>query len=590
MKKMTYQQLRDMWLGFLADKDHAIIPSAPIVPENDASTLFTTAGMQPLVPYLLGEVHPLGKRIANIQYCVRTNDIEEVGDDTHLTFFEMMGNWSLGDYFKKEKVAWSWELLTSDKYLGFPKDKIHVTCFEGDATAPRDEECAKYWEQQGVPRDRIHFLNKKENWWAMASGLGPQGPCSEMFYDRGIPLCGKDCNPSCNCGKFVEVGNDVYMQYVVETPGGAAKPAKLQCVDTGWGLERILCLVNGYKNVYESEVFAPAISIIESSINLPHLPNFSFASFTREARVIAEHTRAACGIIAEGVIPSNTGAGYVLRRMIRRAVRMAKKLGTPTDTFTKIIEFYNTYLAFDRDKVTKTFLEEVTKFEKTLQAGLKEFEKLKEISGKEAFHLYETYGFPVELTRELAAEKNLTINMDEYNAARDKHAAASAAASAAAGAFKGGLGDTGEQTTRYHTATHLLLATLREMFGNHIEQRGSNITPERLRFDFNIDRKLTAEEIAQIEKRINEIIVRDIPVTYQEMPTAEAKKLGAIATFGDRYGDRVKVYSIGSGKNVASLEICGGPHVTKTGELGTFKIQKEESVAAGIRRIKAVLS
>jgi len=595
MKKLTYHQLREMWLGFLREKGHAVIPSASVVPENDASTLFTTAGMQPLVPYLLGETHPAGKRIANIQRCIRTNDIDEVGDISHLTFFEMMGNWSLGDYFKKEKIAWSYEFLTSPKYLAIPQDRIHVTCFEGDkvndggdcvastgftSRIPRDEECAQYWHEQGIPKDRIHFFPKSENWWAVAGGVGPQGPCSEMFFHTDSCKCGKKCkcNPAENCGCFVELGNDVYMQYVVEKTGSPCIIAKQQNVDTGWGLERILCFVNGQKSVYETELFAPAIEIVgENSV---------------PARIVAEHTRAACVIISDGVVPSNTGAGYVLRRLIRRAVRMANKLNVPRDVFEKLINFYNTYLEFDRGNVTKIFLDEVTRFEKTLETGLKEFEKVigylktKELSGKTAFRLYETYGFPIELTQELAKERGLTINMTEYDEAKVKHAAASAAASAAAGAFKGGLSSTGDATTRLHTATHILLAVLREKFGSDVTQKGSNITPERLRFDFNLNRKVEKTELDEIERRVNEVIARNLDITMCEMTVADAKKSGATGVFDSRYGERVKVYSIGD----FTSEICGGPHAANTGNLGIFKIQKEESVAAGVRRIKAVLA
>jgi len=575
MKKLSYQQLRKMWLDFLADKDHAIIPSAPIVPENDASTLFTTAGMQPLVPFLLGETHPAGKRIANIQRCVRTNDIEEVGDNTHLTFFEMMGNWSLGDYFKREKVAWSYEFLTGKEYLGIPSDKICVTCFEGDKAAPKDTECAEFWKEQGVPEKRIYFLPKSENWWAMASGLGPQGPCSEMFFDQTGKDCKKGCNPSCGCGRFVELGNDVYMQFVVDKVGEPARLAVQKNVDTGWGLERVLCFVNGGSNVYQTELFAPALEIIGGN--------------SKEARILAEHTRAACMIICDGVLPSNSGAGYVLRRLIRRAVRMANKL-----SFTKydeLIKFFNSYLVFDCAAVTKVYLDEVAKFASTLETGLKEFEKVvsflkgTELSGKTAFRLYETYGFPIEVTRELALERGLTVNMVEYEAAREKHVKESQAASASAGAFKGGLADSGEATARLHTATHLLLAALREMFGTGVVQRGSNITPERLRFDFSLDRKVEPDALAKIEAWVNQVIKKNLAVKVTEMTVDEAKKLGAVGVFGDRYGDRVKVYSVGG----VSCEICGGPHAGATGELGKFKILKEESVAAGVRRIKAVL-
>ncbi|MCL2229252.1 MAG: alanine--tRNA ligase-related protein, partial [Firmicutes bacterium] len=451
---MTYKELKKLWLSYLEGKGHTVVMGAPITPENDPSTLFTTAGMQPLVPFLLGQKHPGGKRIANIQRCVRTGDIDDVGDDSHCTFFEMMGNWSLGDYFKKEKVSWSYEFLTSKKYLGIPKDKIHVTCFEGDKNAPRDTECAKFWEEQGVPKERIHFLPASENWWAMGSGLGPQGPCSEMFYDAGADkVCGKKtCNPSCDCGRFTELGNDVYMQYVADEPN-VLKPAKQKNVDTGWGLERILCFVNGHKSVYESEIFAPAMVLLKTKD-------------TRNARIIAEHTRAASVIIADGVMPSNTGAGYVLRMLIRRAVRAANMCKIETPVFGELIKFYASYLEFNVEFVTATFMKEVNRFMNTLTKGLKEFERAranvkgKTIDGQTAFHLFETYGFPIEVTKEIAAEHGLKVDIKGYEVAKKEHSDKSKSASVAAGAFKGGLADSCQETVRLHTAAHLLLAAL----------------------------------------------------------------------------------------------------------------------------------
>ena len=575
MKKLNYHELREMWLGFYRDRGHAIVPSASLVPENDGSVLFTTAGMHPLVPYLLGEKNPAGKRLANIQKCVRTKDIESVGDASHCTFFEMMGNWSLGDYFKKEKIAWSFEFITSPKYLNVDKDLISVTCFEGDSVAPRDEESAKYWESVGIPKERIWFLPKSENWWGLDTG-GPCGPCSEMFLDTGKNKCGDGCNPSCACGKYIEVGNDVYMEYV--SNGGKITVASQRNVDTGMGLERMLLMCNGLKSVYETEIFAPVIKIIGKN--------------SESSRVIAEHMRAATFIISDGVVPSNGGAGYVLRRLIRRAVRMAKKIGF--SNYEAILDsylgLYGKYYNLDKAYILKTITEEVAKFEKTLQQGIKEFEKVARfaqsntISGKTAFRLYETYGFPIELTQELAKEAGFEINMQEYDEAKEKHATLSATASA--GAFKGGLSDTTDATAHLHTATHLLLAVLREIYGEGVMQKGSNITPERLRFDFNIDHKLETAEIAEVEKRVNAHIKKNLKVSVQEMSVEEAKKKGAVGTFSDRYGDSVKVYSIGG----ASCEICGGPHAQSTNELGTFKIVKEESVSAGIRRIKATLS
>ena len=698
MKKISYSDLRAMWLGFLSEKEHEVIPSASVVPENDASTLFTTAGMQPLIPYLIGNPHPTGrKRLANIQKCIRTNDIDEVGDISHLTFFEMMGNWSLGGapegYFKCEKCAWSYEFLTDKKYLNLDKNRIHVTCFAGDKVASRDEECAGYWQHAGVPREHIHFLPKSENWWALGSGVGPQGPCSEMFFDMTLKACGQDCNPSCSCGRFVELGNDVYMQYVCETTGEPIKTANQFCVDTGWGLERILCFVNGYSSVFESELFKPAMDLITKN---------SKVSDTAACRILAEHTRAATIIIGDGVVPSNTAGGYVLRRLIRRAVRMANWLTVPCGIYEQLIDFFISYLGLyyselkdRRDTIVQIFMDEVARFEKTLEVGLREFEKVatsmretlwqaitsqsfektkkavedmheamrkekdqgfdetkkeienlhvamrqataaqdfgktrkaienmhvimqkvvdnkgfekvlmvaghmdieqfkknvtelqntaRELDGGLAFKLYETYGFPIELTQELAQERGLTINMEEYNARRKEHASLSA--TAAAGAFKGGLVEGGTETMRLHTATHILLAVLREMYGTQVMQKGSNITAERLRFDFNLERKLGDDELRKIEQRVNEIITTKLAVTFKEMSLSEAKEMGATGTFTERYGDKVRVYSIGN----FAHEICGGPHAMNTGELGTFKILKEESVASGVRRVKAVLS
>ena len=587
MRKLTYKQLREMWLDFYKERGHVIIPSASILPENDASVLFTNSGMHPLVPYLLGEKHPAGKRLANIQKCIRTGDIEEVGDDTHLTFFEMMGNWSLGDYFKAEKIPWSFEFLTSPKYLGIPVERIHVTCFEGDEVAPRDAESAQLWEKAGIPKERIHFLDKNENWWGLPSGTGPCGPDSEMFLElKPDQPCSVECNPSCSCGRFVEIGNDVYMQFVVEEPGGVAKPAKQQNVDTGMGLERLLCISHGAKNVYETELFIPAITVVEKNSGK------SYKDFMREFRVIIEHARAATVIISDGVVPSNTGTGYVLRRLIRRAARMANRIGCTQDLWQNVIQTYidilSPYYSNVTSEVVSVFIAEVEKFSKTLEQGMKEFEKVlaflktKELSGKTAFRLYETYGFPIELTLELSAERGLTVNMDEYNEAKKKHASASQ--TAAAGSFKGGMADTSGNTTKLHTATHILLDVLRRIYGPEVNQRGSNITPERLRFDFNLGHKLTPEELVEIEDEVNSVIAKNLPVSCKEMTVAEAKEINAVGMFGDKYGETVKVYSIGEYN-----EICGGPHVTNTSELGVFKIQKEESVAAGIRRIKSIL-
>ncbi len=575
-----------MWFDFYQSHQHKVIPSASLVPENDGSVLFTTAGMQPLVPFLLGEKHPSGQRLCDIQKCVRTGDIDEVGDDSHLTFFEMMGNWSLGDYFKKEKVAWSYEFLTDPKYLGLDKERISVTAFEGDDIAPRDTEVAEYWKQVGIPEKRIWFLPKSENWWQLASGTGPCGPDSEMFYDTGKEPCSANCNPSCDCGKYVEIGNDVYMQYVIHEKGGKAMPAKQRNVDTGMGLERLLCFINGYKNVYESEIFAPAIKIVAEDCGLKYEENL------KPFRVLVEHTRAATMILSDGVLPSPNGQGYVLRRLIRRAVREANGLGCSRDVYVKLIQFYRDFfkdIYRINDDVTKNYLDEVDKFSKTLEQGIREFNKIlpylkdKQLSGKTAFRLYETFGFPIELTQELATENGLTINMEEFEIAKNKHSELSHTASA--GMFKGGLADTSEETAHLHTATHLLLAGLKKLLGNTVHQKGSNITPERLRFDFNCDHKLTPDEIAFLEKFVNEAIQRKLPVTMQEMSLKEAQAIGAEGSFANKYGEMVKVYTIGD----VSKEICGGPHAKNTADLISFKIVKEESSSAGVRRIKAVI-
>ena len=595
-----------MWLNFYSTRAHAVIPSAPVVPENDASVLFINSGMHPLVPYLMGQKHPAGVRLANVQKCIRTGDIDDVGDATHMTFFEMLGNWSLGDYFKKEKIAWSWEFLTDPRYLAIDKDKIFVTCFEGDNVAPRDIESAKLWMELGVPKERIFFLPKSENWWQLPNGTGPCGPSSETHLLRA-KTCGKKCDPSCSCGAYIEIGNDVFMEFIIDKVGAVPRPAQQKNVDTGYGLERLLCMINGFDNVYESEVFQPAIKIVEKNSGKPYPSRADFCSETKAFRVLVEHLRTAVVIIADGVTPNNTGQGYVLRRLIRRAVRFAHQLGCRADVYPALLDNFIKFLGefypeiiLSKDKIKTTFMEEVDKFEKTLEKGLREFAKViqfvhtpklgqkdaMEFSGKTAFRLYETYGFPLEFTQELCAENNLMVNLAEYDEAKTKHAQLSQTASA--GAFKGGLADTSGETTKLHTVTHILLSVLRKMFGD-VKQKGSNITPERLRFDFTLDHKMTDEEIKKAETLVNEIIAKNLAVTCREMPIKDAEALGAIGTFVGKYGDLVKVYSVGEGDHCCSRELCGGPHVTNTSELGTFKITKEESAGAGIRRIKATL-
>ena len=617
MKKLNYKELRTMWLEFWRERGHAIIGSASVVPENDASVLFTNAGMHPLVPYLMGESHPLGKRLANVQMCIRTGDIDEVGDATHLTCFEMMGNWSLGDYFKKEMIKWSYELLTDKRYLNIDPEKVFVTCFEGDEIAPRDVESAKYWQECGIDKKRIYFLPKSENWWQLPSGTGPCGPCSEMFMELKSESCGKNCNPSCSCGRFVEIGNNVFMEFIIHENGGKPIPAKQKSVDVGIGLERILLMSQEKKSIYETELFVPAIDLIKKATKASFKDDFDFG-----VRKIAEHIRAATIIIGDGVVPSNSGQGYVLRRLIRSTLRTTNRFtiwdnnafGTIIDCYIDMLGEFYPQLIKKRNEIKKVFMDEATKFEKTLVQGLKEFEKVvgfvmqkfekdnalstadmitsdgtenknkkPALSGKTAFRLYETYGFPIEMTCELCAEKGLKVNMDEYQEAKEKHSKSSQTASV--GAFKGGLADTSGMTTKLHTATHLLHAALRELFGTELHQKGSNITPERLRFDFNLDHKMTENEIKAVEDIVNNWIAQKLAVDVKEIPLTQAKKMGAIGIFNDKYGDLVKVYTIGD----VSIEFCGGPHVGNISELGKFKIMKEESVSAGVRRIKAVV-
>lgn len=594
MKKLTYKQLRNMWIEFFKEKGHALIPSASLVPENDPSVLFTTAGMHPLVPYLLGEKHPCGRRLVNIQKCIRTGDIDEVGDNYHCTFFEMMGNWSLGDYFKEEKIPWSFEFLTSPKYLDIPKESLAVTVFEGDETAPRDNVSFNAWKKCGISEDKIFFLPKDHNWWILASGVGPCGPDSEMFMDTGKPKCSEHCSPACSCGKYVEIGNDVYMEFVKKTKDGKILPNPQKNVDTGFGLDRILYISNELESVYDTELFTPIIKKIEALSGVKYLDS---AETKKNMRIIADHIRASVFIICDGVTPLNVGQGYVLRRLLRRALNCMSRLGLEGNNLSKLVgEVVNVYKEFYQELKDKqsfiedTILQESQKFSVTLQQGIKEFEKVASfvkdgrLSGKTAFRLYDTFGFPFELTKELATEKNLTIDENEYMEAYKNHQEKSKANNDKV--FKGGLADTSEQTTRLHTAAHILQAGLRKLISTDICQKGSNITAERLRFDFNCDHKLTEEEKQKLEDFVNDVIKQDLPVTCCELTLEQAKKEGALGVFEHKYGDKVKVYTIGS----VSKEICGGPHAQKTGELKNFKIVKEESSSAGVRRIKAVIN
>ncbi len=591
-KKMTAAEIRSLFLDFFKSHGHAVIKSAPLVPENDPTCLFTTAGMHPLVPYLLGEKHPAGRRLTDVQKCLRTGDIDEVGDPFHLTFFEMLGNWSLGDYFKKEAIAMSFEFLTEK--LGFRPEEIKVTCFAGDENAPRDTEAAGIWMSHGIPEKNIYYLGRDDNWWGPAGQSGPCGPDTEMFVPLDRPDCGPDCGPACGCGKWVEIWNDVFMQYN-KTMDGKYIPLEHPNVDTGMGVERVTAFMQGVRSAYQTELFR---GIFARLAEIAGNPDVGYDN--RSARITAEHLRASTFLIADGVKPGNVDQGYVLRRLIRRAIREARKLGITEPFTTKIAqvvidEYSGAYpeLQAQADVIREELNREEEQFSKTLEHGTREFNKLidkipdfvqkKVISGKNAFNLYETYGFPLELTVEMARERGFEVDEEGFKAAYQKHQDMSRAG--AEQKFKGGLADQSEATAALHTATHLLHKALRLVLGDHVAQNGSNITAERLRFDFNHGDKMTPEQLAEVEKIVNEQIQRRLPVVCEEVPLEEARKRGAIGLFGSKYGDVVKLYTIGD----FSMEICGGPHARNTGDLGHFRIVKEESSSRGVRRIKAVL-
>lgn len=592
--KITSEFLREKYLGFFAERGHAVIQSASLIPENDPSVLFTTAGMHPLIPYLMGQSHPKGHRLTDVQKCVRTGDIEEVGDDSHLTFFEMLGNWSLGDYFNHQSIKWSYEFLTSKKYLGLDPDRISVTVFAGDDDAPRDEDSAKVWEECGIPKERIYYLPKKHNWW-IAGTTGPCGPDTEIFWDTGKPACSDHCDPSCDCGKYLEIWNNVFMQFNRQADG-TYLPLTQKNVDTGMGLERTVCVLNGFKSVYDIDLFQGAFAKIEE---LSGKKYDSDPKTMRAMRIIADHVRTSTFLLGDpvGVLPSNVDQGYVLRRLIRRAVRMANSLGMPKGSIAEIAKVYidvykDVYpeLTQNHDKIIDELNKEEDKFSKTLVAGEKEFTKVishiqgNVVPGGTAFKLYDTFGFPIEMTEELAAENGYTVDVEGFKQKFAEHQAKSHAGSEQR--FKGGMAEGGGiETTYLHTATHLLQAALRKVLGDEVKQKGSNITPERLRFDFSFSRPMTAEEIAETQRLVNDAIQRDLPITCEEMPVEEARKTGAIGLFGDKYGEVVKVYTMGD----FSKEICGGPHAEHTGQLGHFVIQKEQSSSSGVRRIKAIL-
>ena len=579
-------EIRNKYLNFFKKHGHAVIPSSPLIPENDPSVLFTTAGMQPLVPYLLGEKHPEGKRLTDYQKCLRTNDIDEVGDNRHLTYFEMLGNWSLGDYFKEESIAMSFEFLT--KELQIPADKISVTCFAGDEDCPRDEITANCWKKAGIPEDRIYYFGKDDNWW-IAGEEGPCGPDTEMFYDTGKPKCSPNCNPSCGCGKYVEIWNNVFMEYF-KTKDGKYTKLKQQNVDTGLGLERMTMLLQGKETPFDTELFKP---VMDKLLELAKVDDIA------SRRIVAEHLRASMMIIVDGGVPSNVDRGYILRRLIRRMTRHMRKLQIDLNSLGDIIdlnietlkEMYPELVA-KKENIKKVIIEEKDKFEKTLERGEREFNKIATrlknenkdtISGQDLFNLYETYGFPPEVTADCASEQGLKVDTSEFDRLFKEHQEKSRMGSEQK--FKGGLSGNGEMETKYHTATHLLNAALKQVIGKDVHQKGSNITPERMRFDFSCDHKLTDEEKQKVENLVNEWIEEGLTVSVQEMKKEDALKSGAECMFIEKYPDIVTVYTIGD----VSKELCGGPHVKNTKELGKFKIKKEEASSAGVRRIKAIL-
>lgn len=579
-------EIRNKYIEFFKNKQHTVISGAPLIPENDPTVLFTTAGMQPLVPYLTGQKHPSGTRLTDYQKCVRTNDIDEVGDNRHLTFFEMLGNWSLGDYFKHDSIRYSYELLT--EVFKIPSEKISVTCFGGDKDAPKDEEAAKIWEECGIPKERIYFFGKDDNWWGPAGETGPCGPDTEIFYDTGVDACSQNCNPSCDCGKYIEIWNNVFMEYN-KKEDGSFEPLVQKNVDTGMGLERIAFLLQGKKDVFETELFLP---IIEKVKELSNNPN------DESLRIIADHMRASSMLICDSVVPSNIGQGYILRRLIRRVIRHMRKIDFDTNNIVEVCNtlvdsLSNMYpeLEKNRELIVSQMKKEKNRFMNTLEKGEKEFvkitNKLKQkninvIDGKNLFRLYDTFGFPPEVTKELADENGFKIDMEGFKKCFEEHQEKSR--QDPAGTFKGGLADHSEITTAYHTATHLLLESLQRILGPHVMQKGSNITAERIRFDFSNPEKVTRDILDKVEEMVNEQIDKGLVVTCEEMPIEDARNSGAKGVFDSKYGERVKVYTIGE----FSKEICGGPHVENTNKLKHIKIKKEEAVSSGVRRIKAV--
>ena len=593
MKSLTTTELRKLFLEFFRSKGHTVIPSASLIPENDPTVLFTTAGMHPLVPYLMGAAHPAGKRLTDVQKCVRTGDIDSVGDASHLTFFEMLGNWSLGDYFKKESIAWSWELLTDEKWLGIDKDRLYFTCFEGNENAPRDTYSHDRWVEMGVDPSHIFYLGAKHNWWIPGTS-GPCGPDTAIFFDTGKEKCSESCDPSCSCGKYLEIWNNVFMEYF-QPVNEPLRPLETKNVDTGMGLERTIATLQGAESVYDTDAFVNILAKISELSGKNYKDN---ADTVKAFRIIADHIRTATFLLGDprGVTPSNVDQGYILRRLIRRALRYAMQLGMGENSLGRIAEVviadYGDVYPELKENAKHIVMEldaEEARFQRTLVNGMREFERIKGkfengvIDGKNAFRLFDTFGFPIEFTEEMAKENGLTVDTEGFKAAFEEHQQKSKAG--AEQKFKGGLAEATDETAKLHTATHLLQAALRKVLDESVSQKGSNITAERLRFDFSFPRKVTPEELKQVEELVQQAIDAHVDITCEEMTVPEARAKGAIGLFGDKYGEKVKVYTMGE----FSCEICGGPHAANTGDLGTFKIKKEEASSAGVRRIKAVL-
>ena len=603
---MDVTTIRQKYLDFFSKKGHVVLPSASLVPEGDATTLFTGSGMQSMMPYLLGEKHPQGTRLVDSQKCFRAQDIEEVGDNRHTTFFEMLGNWSLGDYFKKEAIEWSFEFLTT--ILKIPVEKLAVTVFEGDSDAPFDEEAYKIWQGLGIPAQRIFKYGKKENWWGPAGTIGPCGPDTEMFFINNQEDCGDNCGPSCSCGKYVEIWNDVFMEFYKNEKGEYVKSDRRN-IDTGMGVERVLAVLNNLYDNYQTDTMWPLIEKIEDLSGHEYIES---PEVTKSMRVIADHIRSAAMVLGDDrhIVPGKKDQGYVVRRLIRRAVRYGRNLGLKQNFCSQVAEevvkiFVDVYPEVTRNHefILTEMAKEESNFRNTLENGIKNYElRIVNLptggilSAKEAFDLYQSFGFPIEMTVELAKEKGLAVDVAGFEEEVKQHQSLSRTGAQAK--FKGGLADQGEMSIKYHTATHLLHAALRAVLGEHVAQRGSNITAERLRFDFSHPEKMTDEQKKRVEELVNGAIAANYPVTFSEMTVPEAKTLGAIGIFDDKYGNKVKVYSVGEPQEpprahenalTFSKEICGGPHVTNTGLLGKFRIVKEEAVSAGVRRIKAVL-